>query len=41
MASKAASHIADVILVCDVHSLRTIKIQTRCFPDSNMIKEDG
>lgn len=39
MASKAAEQIADVILVCEIHSLRTIKIQTHCFPDSNMIKK--
>lgn len=38
MASKAAKQIAEVILVCKIYSLRTIKIQTSCFPDSNMLK---
>lgn len=38
MASKAAEQIAEVILVREIYSLRTIKLQTSCFLDSNMLK---
>lgn len=37
MTSKTAGQIAKVILVCEIGSLRRVKIQTPCFPDSRMI----
>lgn len=37
MASKAAKQIAEIILVCEIYSLRRVKIQTPCFPDSGMM----
>lgn len=37
MASRAAKQIAEIILVCEIYSLRRVKIQTPCFPDSRMM----
>lgn len=37
MASKAAKEIAEIILVCEIYSLRRVKIHTLSFPDSRMM----